>query len=284
MDHIGQSLVCKATNPLITQSDLFDNMDLNIDYAPRVELALGKSISPGSIYEGGDVYFDCLVDASPKPHKILWFQDDTPLHHNTAEGVILTNRSLVLQGIDRTRSGGYTCQALNAVGSGQSQVIKLDVKYVPVCRNADPVVLGVGNGEMVDVFCDVVANPNVDAFHWAFNNSAGLIHVPAGRATTQNGTRSKLTYTPRNNKDYGTLMCEAKNEVGKQKAPCIFHIILAVVPEPVANCTTINPSAEHFRLSCKPGFDGGMEQYFEVIVRENNSGAIVYNITIALNF
>ena len=42
-----------------------------------------------------------------------------------------------------------------------------------------------------------------------------------------NGTRSKLTYTPRNNKDYGTLMCEAKNEVGKQKHPCIFHIILA---------------------------------------------------------
>ena len=31
MDHIGQSLVCKATNPLITQSDLFANMDLNID-------------------------------------------------------------------------------------------------------------------------------------------------------------------------------------------------------------------------------------------------------------
>ena len=47
------------------------------------------------------------------------------------------------------------------------------------------------------------------------------------RAMSVNGTRSKLTYTPRNNKDYGTLMCEAKNEVGKQKHPCIFHIILA---------------------------------------------------------
>ena len=53
---------------------------------------------------------------------------DKQLNHNTADGVILTNRSLVLQGIDRTRSGGYTCQALNAVGSGQSQVIELDVK------------------------------------------------------------------------------------------------------------------------------------------------------------
>lgn len=98
---------------------------------------------------------------------------------------------------------------------------------VPVCKNGEPVVHGVGKGEMVDVYCDVVANPNVEGFHWAFNNSAGLIHVPAVRATTVNGTRSKLTYTPRNNKDYGTLMCEAKNEVGKQKHPCIFHIILA---------------------------------------------------------
>ena len=53
---------------------------------------------------------------------------DKQLNHNTAEGVILTNRSLVLQGIDRTRSGGYTCQAVNAVGGGQSQVIALDVK------------------------------------------------------------------------------------------------------------------------------------------------------------
>ena len=47
--------------------------------APRVDLALGKSISPGSIYEGGDVYFDCLVVASPKPTKILWFQDVSKL-------------------------------------------------------------------------------------------------------------------------------------------------------------------------------------------------------------
>lgn len=59
-----------------------------------------------------------------------------------------------------------------------------------------------------------------------------------------------------------------------------LHFFIAVAPEPVANCTTINPSAEHFRLSCKPGFDGGMEQFFEVIVRENNSGSVVFNLTI----
>jgi hypothetical protein len=38
-----------------------------------------------------------------------------------------------------------------------------------------------------------------------------------------------MTFFPlvRNNKDYGTLMCTASNEVGTQRHPCVFHIILA---------------------------------------------------------
>ena len=83
---------------------------------------------------------------------------------------------------------------------------------------------------MVDVFCDVIANANVDNFHWAFNNSAGFFHVPPNRTRTVNGTRSKLTlrnYATWNNKDYGTFTCEATNKFGKQLHPCVFHIILA---------------------------------------------------------
>ena len=98
---------------------------------------------------------------------------------------------------------------------------------MPVCSSPDPVVYGVGKGEMVDVFCDVVSNPSAADFAWSFNNSADFIRVPSSRVTLVNGTRSKLTYTPLNNKDYGTLMCSAANEVGHQRNPCIFHIILA---------------------------------------------------------
>ena len=99
---------------------------------------------------------------------------------------------------------------------------------VPVCRNTNPTVHGVGKGEMVDVLCAVSANPNKVKFDWTFNNSAEFIRVPGGRAHTEkNGTTSKLTYTPRTDKDYGTLMCSATNEVGRQRKPCIFHIILA---------------------------------------------------------
>jgi hypothetical protein len=38
---------------------------------------------------------------------------------------------------------------------------------------------------------------------------------------------SRKKFYGRNNKDYGTLMCIATNEVGTQRHPCIFHIILA---------------------------------------------------------
>ena len=43
--------------------------------APNVELVLGKSISAESIYEGGDVYFDCRVWSSPAPDRVNWYHN-----------------------------------------------------------------------------------------------------------------------------------------------------------------------------------------------------------------
>ena len=57
-----------------------------------------------------------------------------------------------------------------------------------------------------------------------------LVGSSAGRSSTV----SKLTYTPRNDKDYGTLMCSASNEVGTQREPCVYHIILAGTLVPLA--------------------------------------------------
>ena len=49
-----------------------DNNLCVVPDAPRVELALGASISPTSIYEGGDVYFDCRIESRPPPKRIHW--------------------------------------------------------------------------------------------------------------------------------------------------------------------------------------------------------------------
>ena len=83
-----------------------------------------------------------------------------------------------------------------------------------------------GKKEVVNVLCSVTANPTDVEFKWTFNNSAEIIRVPRGR-TVANFSSSTLTYTPVTTMDYGTLMCTASNQVGVQKDPCIFHIILA---------------------------------------------------------
>lgn len=50
------------------------------------------------------------------------------LRQNVREGVIMGNRSLVLQSLDTDNTGLYSCQAANTVGKGMSNVVNLDIK------------------------------------------------------------------------------------------------------------------------------------------------------------
>jgi len=274
MRHLGKVLRCKATNPLVAKVDIFADWPLNISYAPNVELVLGKSISAESIYEGGDAYFDCRVHASPPPDRVNWYHNGLPLGQE--QGILFTNYSLVLQKIGQARAGSYMCESSNSVGKGRSKEITLDIKYVPVCASPEPEIYGVSKSELVDIVCRVKANPSEVEFRWTFNNSAELIRVPHGRATSE-GDRSTLSYTPQTSMDYGTLLCRASNTVGEQQKPCVYHIILAVSPEPVENCTVINKSSETFHLQCLPGFDGGMNQTFHILVKERTSHQVMYD-------
>ena len=56
-----------------------------------------------------------------------------------------------------------------------------------------------------------------------------FFRVPHIRARSD-GDTSKLSYTPQNTMDYGTLLCSASNTVGEQRKPCVFHIIMAGKP------------------------------------------------------
>ena len=53
--------------------------------------------------------------------------------------------------------------------------------------------------------------------------------------------------------------------------------ILSVAPEPVENCSVINKSSDTFHIQCVPGFDGGMNQSFHILVRDKNTNIIQYD-------
>lgn len=54
------------------------------------------------------------------------FQSKT-LHHNITQGIIISNQSLVLQGVDRKSAGNYTCVGYNTEGDGESSPFYLNV-------------------------------------------------------------------------------------------------------------------------------------------------------------
>ena len=97
----------------------------------------------------------------------------------------------------------------------------------PICSLDQKKIYGVARGEVVSINCSVSANPGKDSvFRWTFNNTSELANIQDTRFS-QNGTMSRLIYSPYHELDYGTILCWAANELGEQEEPCTYHIIPA---------------------------------------------------------
>ena len=96
----------------------------------------------------------------------------------------------------------------------------------PTCEPNQTRVHGVAKQEKANISCAVDANPGDVEFRWTFNNSAESVEVE-GKHITRQGTISTVSYTPMTELDYGTLLCYARNRIGAQRVPCVYHIIAA---------------------------------------------------------
>ncbi|XP_066592844.1 neural cell adhesion molecule 2-like isoform X2 [Prorops nasuta] len=274
----GRHLTCRAENPIMETRRIEDDWTLEILYTPETQIQLGTSLNPDSIREGTDVYFDCLIRAEPPVYKVEWRHQGKTLHHNVTQGIIISNQSLVLQGVDRKSAGNYTCVGYNTEGDGESTPFYLNVMFSPTCKPNQTKVHGVAKQEKANISCQVDANPSDVQFRWTFNNSAESIDVTAGHIAGT-GTSSVVSYTPITELDYGTLLCWASNSIGSQQVPCVYHIIPAGRPDMVHNCTTSNTSTNSFSVTCTGGFNGGLTQSFLLEVRESNSQELRANMT-----
>ncbi|XP_035449485.1 hemicentin-2 isoform X1 [Spodoptera frugiperda] len=278
----GAKLACRASNPQMPLVPaLEDDWTLDIQYVPETVVRLGTNLDPSNIREGTDVYFDCIIRAHPYVYKVEWRHNGKTLLHNVGQGVIISNQSLVLQGVGRRTAGNYTCVGFNAEGDGESKPFTLNVLYAPTCRSSQQRVHGVAKQERAHITCHVDANPPEVVFRWTFNNTANSNEV-SDTYVSRAGTSSTVTYTPHTEMDYGTLLCWAHNRIGKQRVPCVYHIIAAGRPDQVHNCTVVNASLTSFGVRCSEGFNGGMPQSFLLEVREIVTQEIVANVSSAV--
>ena len=61
---------------------------------------------------------------------------------------------------------------------------------------------------------------------WQFNSTTEVRDVPPSTVIID-GAISVATYVPKSEMDYGTLLCWGKNQLGRQRRPCVFHVIPA---------------------------------------------------------
>ncbi|XP_055387368.1 uncharacterized protein LOC129615952 isoform X2 [Condylostylus longicornis] len=156
---------------------LKDSRTLDVKHAPIVSLNLGAPLDPSNLMKGSDVYLECDIKSNPPAKKVEWYHNDKQLH--SSRGIIISNQTLVLQGISKITHGQYFCRASNIQGTVSSNEVYLDVKYPPVCRT-DSTIIRAALKQIVNITCDVDSNPqNNLSYKWSFNNSLeSIIELP----------------------------------------------------------------------------------------------------------
>ncbi|KAH8354979.1 hypothetical protein KR093_003272, partial [Drosophila rubida] len=175
--HEGDTTVMTTLGNGNTGLYLKDSRVLNVTHAPIVNLNLGAPLDSNNLLKGSDVYLDCAVRANPALTRVEWYHNDKQLH--SSRGIIISNQTLVLQGISKSSHGQYFCRATNLQGSVSSNEVFLDVKYPPVCKS-ESTIIRAALKQTINITCEVDANPvdNLN-YKWHFNNSLeSLIELP----------------------------------------------------------------------------------------------------------
>ncbi|KAK0081296.1 hypothetical protein PV326_007745 [Microctonus aethiopoides] len=260
---------------------------------PIVDAQLAVGYNLESLREGDDLKLVCSVQSNPSPIEIIWFHNksiDTRLEHNVAEGILIATNTLTLRVLNLGHSGEYTCYGRNNIGDGRSLPLIIRMKFAPRCKAPyESRNIAVMLHDTVKLRCEVEAEPSDTVrFSWTFNETQGDV-LPIQNSRPRNyELTSVLEYTPTTQGDYGTLGCWASNSVGRQKTPCLFHIVPASynknilrksvdmnkAPKPLIDCTLHNDSSA-LEVNCIPGSDSGLPQHFLLEVRGSLVGSEV---------
>ncbi|KAL3242323.1 hypothetical protein MRX96_021250 [Rhipicephalus microplus] len=197
----GQMLVCRAQNPRLRNSAREDQWELSVHLCDRRQ--------PSGRRGAVDVQRPRVAARSHGRRRCSAGSDPRATTSSFATSARATRETT-------------PAWEPNSEGVGSSPEVNVHVKHSPVCRSHQRVVYTAARAEEVDVSCEVEAHPAAVTFLWLFNSSLQSHQLDS---VHWNGTQSTARYAAHSTDDYGTLLCWARNEVGRQEQPCVFLVV-----------------------------------------------------------
>ncbi|KAG0710314.1 Protein amalgam [Chionoecetes opilio] len=196
---------------------------LDVQYAPTV-----RALVPPEqhVAKGNGVTLECKANGNPEPN-IRWSHQEGPLPsgYHTSQGPRLT-----LESVDRLAEGTYLCTADNGIGEPASAAMSITVEYPPEVM-AEKTIVRTGEEDEVELVCIVHGRPAPEVV-WTRDGHQlpdtimdTKLHQPRTHTThdahmTQNHVahRHILSIKPVTEKDFGSYVCIAENDHGKESA------------------------------------------------------------------
>ncbi|KAF2366653.1 CD80-like immunoglobulin C2-set, partial [Trinorchestia longiramus] len=227
----GADLTCQATNPVLRNSRLTKRRSLKVFYPPEVEIQMSEPALVSTVTEGADLVMICHAKSNPPSHDYKFYHQGAELTPST--GTSISGTTLTLRRVHRQQAGAYTCKATNLEGASLSPALHLTVLFAPVCAPGwGARTQGAAMGTTEAVACRVDAMPENDLkFSWYRLEHGGRERLITTKPVIK-GLTSHITLTPLALEDFGTLMCKARNSIGKQLVGCRISIVPAGPPDP----------------------------------------------------
>ncbi|XP_031341618.1 nephrin-like [Photinus pyralis] len=278
MEQDNQIITCNGVHPIFNAT-VEDSWKLKIHYVPLSTLAFDSAVNRSDIREGMDVMLHCGITANPWVYTVNWKYNDKAIYNNPEMGTIITNQSLLIKNLSRSNSGNFTCVGTNLEGIGESNVLRLDVKYAAVCRPGQTTIYRTSVQNRVEIRCELEANPPDVEFTWKFKyNDGNIVNLPENFITSE-GTVSTIYYTPSSDDDFPTLICNGKNSIGETEDACIFHLLPIDLPEAPSNCKVTKQTESSLHVECIDEFNRGIRGEFIMEVYDAQTGKLVRNVT-----
>ncbi|XP_052253632.1 protein turtle-like isoform X2 [Dreissena polymorpha] len=178
---------------------------LNVTYKPTVLLdQMTRSVIWALDFQER---LDCPVDANPPVYDTVWTKNGIVIDHQSDPRLMLLgNGSLLVHRVSTADSGNYRCTAMSTFGTGDSQIIQVEVKDPPrFLVRPDAQYFG-QLGEAVVLPCVATGTPT-PTIVWRKESSP----LDLGARVVNNG--GNLTIYSLVKTDHGIYECEAQNPV-----------------------------------------------------------------------